>query len=255
MTEADWEVCADPRLMLVFLRLRGKVSERQVRLLTAAWCRRIWRLLEDERSRKAVLVLELFADGQASRHEGHLAGMAADLAAGCPPHDWGWDKDHLGELATPTHRAAADAVRVATYLLPGLHRPESLSPSEMLPVAYGVARGIGEATAQEQAASVGPERGGQAALLRDIVGNPLRPLVPVPPAVLAWNDGTVRRIAQAAYDERILPAGTLDTGRLVILADALLDAGADDENLLAHLRCGGEHVRGCHVVDAILGKS
>jgi len=170
-------------------------------------------------------------------------------------HDWGWDKDHLGELATPTNKPAADAVRDATDLLPGLHRPQSLSPSDMLVVAYGVAHGIGEATTQEQAASVGPERGGQAALLRDIVGNPFRPLVPVPPAVLAWNDGAVRRIAQAAYDERILPAGTLDTGRLVILADALLDAGADDENLLAHLRCGGEHVRGCHVVDAILGKS
>jgi hypothetical protein len=42
MTEADSELSADPQMMLVFLRLRGTVTERQVRLLKAAWCRRIW---------------------------------------------------------------------------------------------------------------------------------------------------------------------------------------------------------------------
>jgi hypothetical protein len=71
---------------------------------------------------------------------------------------------------------------------------------------------------------------------------------------LNWHDGTVRRIAQAIYDERRLPAGTLDTGRLAILADALLDAGCDNEELLQHCRSAGPHVRGCWAVDLILGK-
>jgi hypothetical protein len=44
--------------MLVFLRLRGTVTERQVRPLTAAWCRRTWRLLEDERARAVTRLTE-----------------------------------------------------------------------------------------------------------------------------------------------------------------------------------------------------
>jgi hypothetical protein len=64
---------------------------------------------------------------------------------------------------------------------------------------------------------------------------------------LAWNDGTVRRIAQGIYEE-----GAFD--RLPILADALLDAGCDDEDLIAHCRQPGPHVRGCWAVDLILGK-
>src|SRR5581483_2599391 len=47
-------------------------------------------------------------------------------------------------------------------------------------------------------------------VLRDIFGNPFRPSPPLPPAVLAWNDGTVRRIAQAIYEVRKMPEGTFD---------------------------------------------
>ena len=83
--------------------------------------------------------------------------------------------------------------------------------------------------------------------IRDIVGNPFRP-VAVSPTCLAWNDGTVRKIAQAIYDDRAFD-------RLPILADALEDAGCDDADILAHCRSGGEHVRGCWVVDLLLGKS
>jgi hypothetical protein len=40
-----------------------------------------------------------------------------------------------------------------------------------------------------------------------------------------------------------------------ILADALQDAGCEDEPILSHCRGGGEHVRGCFLIDAILNKS
>jgi len=82
--------------------------------------------------------------------------------------------------------------------------------------------------------------------LRDIFGNPFRP-VTVNPGWLAWNDGTVPRIAQAIYDERAFD-------RMTILADALEDAGCTDQDILGHCRSGGEHVRGCWVVDLLLGK-
>ena len=82
--------------------------------------------------------------------------------------------------------------------------------------------------------------------MRDIFGNPFRP-VTVNPGWLAWNDGTVPRIAQAIYDERAFD-------RMTILADALEDAGCTDQDILGHCRSGGEHVRGCWVVDLLLGK-
>jgi hypothetical protein len=65
---------------------------------------------------------------------------------------------------------------------------------------------------------------------------------------------TVNRLAEAAYEERSLPEGTLDAARLAILADALEDAGCTDTDILGHLREPGPHVRGCWAVDRVLAK-
>jgi hypothetical protein len=82
--------------------------------------------------------------------------------------------------------------------------------------------------------------------LRDLFGNPFRQSV-IGPDCLAWNDGTVPRIARAIYDERAFE-------RMPILADALEDAGCGDADILRHCREPGEHVRGCWVIDLLLGK-
>jgi hypothetical protein len=83
-------------------------------------------------------------------------------------------------------------------------------------------------------------------LLRDIVGNPFR-LVTVDTAWLENNDKCVVRLAQAIYAGRAFD-------RLPILADALEDAGCTDAAILEHCRGPGPHVRGCWVVDLLLGK-
>jgi hypothetical protein len=70
----------------------------------------------------------------------------------------------------------------------------------------------------------------------------------------AWQTPTVLALATAAYENRILPAGTLDATRLAILADALEDAGCDNAGILNHCRQPSVHVRGCWVVDLVLGK-
>jgi len=88
------------------------------------------------------------------------------------------------------------------------------------------------------------ERMLQAALLRDVFGNPFRPVT----FDTAWRTATVTNLAQAIYHERAFD-------RLPILADALEDAGCTNADVLRHCRQPGEHVRGCWVVDLVLGKS
>jgi hypothetical protein len=86
--------------------------------------------------------------------------------------------------------------------------------------------------------------------LRCIIGNPFRPITINP----AWQTLTVVSLAQAAHDNRTLPAGTLENERIAVLADALEEAGCDSADILKHLRSPGPHVRGCFTLDAILGK-
>jgi carbon storage regulator CsrA len=68
------------------------------------------------------------------------------------------------------------------------------------------------------------------------------------PSWLAWNGGTVPKLARAIHDER-------DWERLPILADALEDAGCSDEIILAHCRAPGSHshVLSCWAVELVLG--
>ena len=86
---------------------------------------------------------------------------------------------------------------------------------------------------------------------REVFGNPLRPVS----LESAWRTPTVLGIAEAAYDERVLPPGHLDPVRLAILSDALEEAGCTEAAILDHLRGPGPHVRGCWALDLILGKS
>jgi hypothetical protein len=91
------------------------------------------------------------------------------------------------------------------------------------------------------------EEKAQSDLLRDNFGPlPFRP-VGIDPTILAWNCSTIPRLAQAIYGESAFD-------RLPVLADALEDAGCHDAGILSHCRQSGEHVRGCWVVDLLLGK-
>jgi hypothetical protein len=84
----------------------------------------------------------------------------------------------------------------------------------------------------------------QAALLRDIFGNPFRPVAFDP----AWHTDTAVSLAKGMYDSR-------DFSAMPILADALQDAGCDSDDILNHLRDpNAAHVRGCWALDLILGK-
>lgn len=230
MTESDWLTCTDPMLMLQ--HVWQTVSDRKVLLFASACCRRNWHLL-DKICRNVVEIVDLFADGDASEQELKTAQEAIDSL----PSDvryteavtWFTDKV-LGRLVVMvTGNAACDAA------------------SASCPV-----RGRLRTAAWEKAKAA--EIKEQAAVFRDILVNPFRPSTPLPDAVLAWNDSTVRHIAEGIYNIRRLPEGTQDNGRLAILATALLDAGCNNEELIAHCRTEGPHVRGCWALDLILGK-
>ena len=83
-----------------------------------------------------------------------------------------------------------------------------------------------------------------ASLIHDVMGNPFRPITLDP----VWRTSTVLTLADGIYADRAFD-------RLPILADALQDAGCENADVLEHCRGPGPHVRGCWVVDLVLGKS
>jgi hypothetical protein len=227
--EATWLACTDPLPMLEFLR--GKGSERKLRLFAVACCRSVWHLLVDERSREAVEVAERFADGAATDQELEDAKRNA----------WEFSLHivHEDERFFDLDQNALDAADAPAWAAEWSVDYGSEYGGCPLRVVVATQRALGTA-----------EGNTQAGLVRCIFGNPFRP-VAVDSAWLTWDRGTVPRLAQAAYDNRRLPAGTLDHSRLAVLADALEDVGCADADLLGHLRGPGPHVRGCWVLDLV----
>jgi len=81
-------------------------------------------------------------------------------------------------------------------------------------------------------------------LLPDIVANPFHPITLNP----SWLTPTVKALAQSIYTDH-------NFTDLPILADALEEAGCNNEDILSHCRGPGEHTRGCWALDLLLGKS
>jgi hypothetical protein len=179
-------------------------------------------------------------------------------------------------------RFAGDAIRRAEWIADGLESPAD--PTGPHHEGWRVAdRWLAQPDARAAAAAwaVCVRPGVGAALLRDIVGNPFRPVMlpyerrcrrckrrppdqwwTICPFCLPdlsgfggsypWLTPAVLLLAGRAYEDR-QEDGILDPLTLLALADALEEAGCDSAGLLAHLRSAGPHVRGCWAVDIILG--
>jgi hypothetical protein len=205
--------------------LRHQRRSRQRRLFACACCRRIWPLLTDERSRQAVEVAERFADGLAS---------ATDL-----------------DIAHREARKAASQANAAIMEVPVSQRtpPWKLWKGAEAVVHASAPRGTADAAEDAADASfvglkqLAKEERAQCALVRDIFGNPYRPVTADP----TWRTLAAVALARSIYDERRFED-------LPVLGDALEEAFCTNADILAHCRGKGPHVRGCWVLDLILGK-
>jgi hypothetical protein len=228
MTEAEWLKCDDLELLLN--NGPRNLTDRTLRHLMVAPVVDILRHCEDKNWRDAIRCLDQFAAGIITRKEFDSQLMrgrkvcATFTIVGFP---WGSEQS-----ATTLHQEIKSAaIWYLRFFLP----PDS--------IVYGE-EAIWEATRTRSFGS--PTRlaaGHLAFTLHDIFGNPFRPVTFDP----AWRTATAIGVAQTMYDTR-------DFGAMPILADALEDAGCEQAEILSHCRGDGPHVRGCWVVDLVLGK-
>jgi hypothetical protein len=208
MTEQDWLACTDPQKMLGFLA--STQNSRKLRLFAVECCCLLLPFINDPHSRKALQKAEQHAEGQVSSEKTRRRRHDPT-----PQDDALWavtlvveqDFSRLKWLGGWVNRVLS---RVKES---GMSTPPALDELQML---------------------------------RCIFGNPFGS-----PAIhstwLAWNGGTVPKIAKGIYNERAFD-------RLPILADALEESGCDSENILSHCRESGFHARGCWALDLLLGK-
>ena len=220
MTEQEWLAYDYPMGMVRYLG--AAATDRKLNLLAAACFRRIWHLLPGPRSKNAVDVLEQFADAASSAEQLDAARREC------------WEDARL--VDNPEGNKHPSEIAIA-----------AVSMDNILDMLMTAAEATAWVKAGTPEAISKPEERAQCEVIREIFGNPFRP-VTVDPTWLAWNDGAIRKLAQVIYDERAFD-------RLPLLADALEDAGCTNADILAHCRGTGPHVRGCWVVDLALGRN
>lgn len=269
MKEQDWLTCNDSIPMLEFLqasvgdpfdskfdkgdpqseRAPGlpswKATQRKLRLFATACMMRVPGMGSAEQNH-AIRISEQYADGLVDR----AALEAAFVAARKLPKPLPLDADFaLSVCGQPNMVWEAHLIEVFSTLGPELNvQAVATKTAEVITLYEGA----------EYLSSRGRVEGSQQAhLLRDIFGNPFRP-VDLDPSCL--NEKT-RAIAETIYSKKSgAVAKTIyregQFANLPRLARALKkDAGCTNRELWDHCQWPIQHVRGCWVVDLILGKS
>jgi hypothetical protein len=205
MTEEEWVTTADIGVMLDYLALG---SDRKLRQFACECLLRSWQQPLWDRHAKVVEVYQRYLDGNAT------------------PTEWFEVYSEAGGIE----------------LGGSLQDLISTEPLESARRIAGLSHGMQMRWAGIRPQPIGPSD--DAAILREVFGNPFRPVAFDP----SWRTSTVLALANGIYQERAID-------RLPILADALQDAGCDSDDLLNHLRDPTvPHVRGCWALDLVLGK-
>lgn len=236
MTEQQWATCRHWGPMVHHLRScnahRTKAGRRRLRLLACAWARRVARLMTED-GRRWLDLGERYADGLLEE-----ADRVAALVQTSPGFFPTVPEDEVERVRMSMTADWSAYFTLASKVLTAIECA-SLNAAGAVGIE-GVPRGTSGDDHDAELRSHAP-------LVREVFGNVFRPVL----FRTHWRAGDVASLARAAYRERD-PAGYLDLQRLAILADALDDVGCTQE-LLAHLRSPGPHVRGCWALDLMLG--
>jgi hypothetical protein len=219
MTEEEWRSCTKP--LLVLHHLRDTLATRKFRLFADACCQRTQRFIVDERIEQARQLLgrstdEVVPEEQLSAAEHQIRALASENVIGV-------------QAVLFALFVANDKVHTQYYTL-GV---AAVSINDAVSCRKGLkAKHVRKI-----------EERWQVPILRDIFGNPFRPAG----FSSEWRSDTAVTLARQMYESR-------EFGAMPILADALQDVGCDNEHILSHCRGDAPHVRGCWVVDLVLGK-
>ena len=234
MTESGWRRSANPQALLA--ALHGRVSDRKLRLFSLACLRRFEVFLGYPRlagTREAIAVLERQIDGDATVEQLRAVAATAleeierNVMEGALDNWTGSDLAH-GLLTRDAPAAAARHIDLAQDFAFDVvvdNLPESLWDEQAWRMVTG------------------PVKAQMCRWLRDLVGNPFRPIR----FSGDWRTPGAVAIAQAMYDRR-------DFVALPVLAQSLREAGCRDPQVLRHCNEPGEHIRGCWVADLVLGR-
>jgi hypothetical protein len=229
MTESEWDNCNDPAAMLELIK--GRASERKLRLFARACVGLYASYLTDARSKRAVEVAERVADG--AGEESSLRIAEQDAKAAIPS---------LTLNFRPSEQAAAAGAMAVVNIEAAQAARLACGWGRNVKLALALEQETGDMSRAENKAFA--DWGAEAvALLVDILGNPSRPMALVPP----WQTPQAVDLARSMYDNR-------DFTQMPELAKLLEAAGCSDAGVLEHCRGQGPHVRGCWLVDSLLGK-
>ena len=242
MTEADWLTGTEFAAHVGYIA--DRLAPRRQRLLAAGFCRAVSHLFDHPDLNAALAVVEWYADGRDSIAELEKARQRCRVLAQEAYESYarqvdgglsGGEQDVRHELAWAVSFAATSPLPV---LMVGTRAANAAVQARtgaglLVPVATPAF----DAAVAEQSRVM---RG----VVWDVVGNPFRPVAFAPD----WRTDTAVSLARHMYESREFSA-------MPILADALQDAGCDSDAVLNHCRHESGHVRGCWVLDGVLGRA
>ncbi|WP_439621244.1 hypothetical protein [Gemmata sp.] len=227
MSEDLWFTLNSPAVLLDMVRARQQTfSTRKLRLYLCACFRQSPNLTPVGLLFELVEVVESFAEGDIDLNQ--LNAFRSSFWSSGNAEQAGIQG--FGRCVLASHGRLWDAAKQAANLVADTHVATTFAVS-----------GLSRARDRDVRRNVVYPQ--ICPLLRDIFGNPFRPVAVAP----EWRTSTVVALANQMYESR-------EFGAMPILADALQDAGCDSDDILVHCRQTGDHVRGCWVVDLVLGK-
>jgi hypothetical protein len=239
MTEEEWlksDTITDLISYLGELYSQRRYSRRKACLFGVACCYAVGDLIEDERVLNAIQEIELKAESNHGLIDYSIEKEIKDIL----------DSPELDVFRDP-RRFVVVAVRRMCWIdcVPVLNAVQDCAHARGVQAMLSIDDPVQQELTLHRVRNMAVSKFLREQLpnLRDIFGNPFRPVE----FAANWRTSNVTELARTVYHERAFD-------RMPILADALMDAGCEDEQIIGHCRSDGPHVHGCWLLDLILGK-